>query len=86
MIKATLTNRGCESEFTKLCNGLKVRGGKTSLQTLSQKNVVNTIAYPVSIYSRFMYKDGDEKRGKQKWSRLNRRKICSTIKTLHFIE
>ena len=60
MIHAPLTNLGGESEFAKLDNRLKVCGGSTSFQTLSQKNLVVTNAYPVGSY--FMDKNGDEKR------------------------
>ena len=59
MIHAFLTNLGCESEFAKLDNCLKVCGGAASLQTLPEKNVVTTNAYLVDSY--FMDKNDDEK-------------------------
>ena len=34
---APITNLGCESEFAKLDNRIKVTGGSTSIQTLSKK-------------------------------------------------
>ena len=37
---APITNLGCESEFAKLDNRIKVTGGSTSVQTLSKKNVI----------------------------------------------
>lgn len=39
---APLTNLGCEGEFAKLDNRLKIRGGSTSVQMLSRKNVIKT--------------------------------------------
>ena len=39
---APLTNSGCESEFAKLDNRLKIAGGTTSVNTLSMKNIVST--------------------------------------------
>ena len=48
MVYAPLTNLGCESEFVKLENRLKVCGGTTSIQRLSQKNIVATNAYLVN--------------------------------------
>ena len=67
MIHAPLINLGCESEFAKLDNHLKVCGGSTSFQTLSQNNLVVTNAYPVDSY--FMDKNGDEKR--MEWARTS---------------
>ena len=60
MIHAPMTNLGCESKFAKLHNRLIGCGGTTSLQTLSQKNVVTTNAYLVDSY--FLDKDDDEKK------------------------
>lgn len=40
--KAPLTNLGCEGEFAKLDNRLRVSGGTTSVETLSRKNIVAT--------------------------------------------
>ena len=40
--KAPLTNLGCEGVFSELGNDSKRAGGATSLQTISDKNVIKS--------------------------------------------
>lgn len=70
LVNTPLSNLGCESEFAKLDNRLKVCGGTTSIQTLSQKNVVTTNAYLMD--SCFDNKSAFEKRQEWKWARTSR--------------
>ena len=62
-----LTNSGCESEFAKLDNRIKITGGTTSVQTLSRKNTVTTNAYLLD--SNFLSMTDEEKRDCWKWAR-----------------
>merc|ERR1712002_940522 len=62
-----LTNSGCESEFAKLDNRIKIIGGTTSVQTLSRKNTVTTNAYLLD--SNFLSMTDEEKRDCWKWAR-----------------
>ena len=63
---ALFTNLGCESEFAKLNNRLKICGGTTSVQMLSRKNVVRTNAYLVDLC--FLDMSDDDKRQQWKWA------------------
>ena len=64
---APVTNLGCESEFAKLDNRIKITGGTTSVQTLSRKNAVATNAYLVD--SSFLDMTKEEKGNRWKWAR-----------------
>lgn len=62
--QAPLTNLGCESEFAKFDNRIRVCGGSTSVSTLSRKNVVVTNGLLVD--SRFEGKSLSEKKSSWK--------------------
>ena len=79
MVYAPLTNLGCESEFAKLDNRLKVCGGTTSIQRISQKNIVTTNAYLVD--SEFQSKSEDDRKGEWKWARTS-----EAVKTVRKME
>lgn len=64
---APLTNLGCESEFAKLDNRVRVSGGMTSVSTHSKKNIVATNGLLVD--SGFLNKTESEKKLKWKWGR-----------------
>ena len=64
---APLTNLGCESEFAKLDNRVKISGGSTSIRTHSMKTIVATNRLLVS--SDFLEKTDVEKRQQWKWAR-----------------
>ena len=63
---APLTNLGCESEFAKLDNRVKISGGSTSIRTHSMKTIVATNRLLVS--SDFLEKTDAEKRQQWKWA------------------
>jgi hypothetical protein len=66
---APLTNLGCESEFAKFDNRVKICGGSTSVTTLSRKNVVMTNGLlRDSSYTELACTD---KRKKWKWARTS---------------
>ena len=66
---APLTNSGCESEFAKLDNKLKVSGGTTPLETLSRKNIVSTNSLLVD--PSFTELSTEEKKAQWKWGRTS---------------
>ena len=66
---APLTNLGCESEFAKLDNRVKISGGSTSIRTHSMKTIVATNRLLVS--SDFLEKTDAEKRQQWKWARTS---------------
>ena len=67
--RAPLTNIGCEGEFAKLDNRLKVTGGSTSVETLSRKNIVAT--NKLLTNSKFDDKTAEERRTDWKWARTS---------------
>lgn len=67
--KAPLTNLGCEGEFAKLDNRLKVTGGSTSVETLSRKNIVAT--NKLLIDSSFEDRTEFERLEDWKWARTS---------------
>ena len=64
---APITNLGCESEFAKLDNRLKITGGTTPLDVLSRKNIISTNALLGD--SNFTQLSTDEKKKEWKWGR-----------------
>ena len=56
---ASLTNLGCESEFSKLDHRIKITGGSISVQTLSRKNFLTSGCLLVS--SEFELKTSNSK-------------------------
>ena len=64
---APLTNLGCESEFAKFDNRIKVSGGSTSISTHSMKNIVVTNG--LLIDPDFVNKPELERRQRWKWAR-----------------
>ena len=55
-------NLGCESQFAKFDNRLKVSGGSTSVPTLSRKDIEATNAYLVD--SKYVEMGQGDKQGK----------------------
>ena len=64
-----LSNLGCEGEFAKLDNRLKVSGGTVPVETLSRKNVIATNAFLVD--SSFAELSADERKQQWKWARTS---------------
>ena len=64
---APLTNLGCESEFAKLDNRVKVSGGSTSVETHSRKNIVSTNSLLVD--TSFTKMTEIERKTQWKWAR-----------------
>lgn len=64
---APLTNLGCESEFAKLDNKIRVSGGSTSVPTYSRKNVISTNGLLVD--SEFVNMPEEERLKRWKWAR-----------------
>ena len=69
LMQAPLSNLGCESEFAKLDNRLKISGGTTSVETLSKKNVGSTNGFLVD--SSYLDLSEQEKKQKWKWARAS---------------
>ena len=67
---APVTNLGCESEFAKLDNRLKVSGGSATVETLSRKNIVSTNKL-LSDQS-FTELTEEQKMGQWKWARKSK--------------
>ena len=72
---APLSNLGCEEEFAKLDNRLKVTGGTVPVETLSRKDIVATNALLVD--SSFIELSSDERKEQWQWARgsTNVRKV-----------
>ena len=66
---ATLTNLGCEGEFAKLDNRVKVSGGSTSVETHCRKNIVSTNNFLVD--TSFTELSDEYKRKQWKWARAS---------------
>ena len=64
---APLTNLGCESEFAKFDNRVKATGSRTSVNTLSKKNIISTNKYLVN--TEFSTTSCPEKREQWAWAR-----------------
>ena len=66
---APITNLGCESEFAKLDNRIKVTDGSTSIQTLS-KNVIASSKFLIN--ANFQSMSSEERRDKWMWARCSK--------------
>ena len=66
---APLTNLGCESEFAKFDNRVKICGGSTTVTTLSRKNLVMTNGLLRDSF--FTELTCGDKRKKWKWARTS---------------
>lgn len=65
--KAPLTNLGCEGQFAKFDNRVKVGGGSSSVETLSKKNIVSTNSLLTD--DSFTFLSESERREQWKWAR-----------------
>lgn len=66
---APMTNLGCEGEFAKLDNRVKISGGSTSVDTHSRKNIVSTNGLLVD--TSFVELSSNEKKRQWKWARAS---------------
>ncbi|KAK6168582.1 hypothetical protein SNE40_019783 [Patella caerulea] len=75
---APMTNLGCESEFAKLDNRIRVSGGSTSVTTHSRKNVVATNAFLVDT----AFTELSENERLDRWTWARRSEEVKKVKNL----
>ena len=73
-----ISNLGCESKIGWLDNRLKISGGTTSVNTLSNKNIVATNKYLIS--EEFVGLTEEERKKEWKWSRTSEE--CKEVRLL----